>query len=144
MEVEMSNNIDTYSKGFIVGALVGGAMGAITALLFAPKSGEELRRDISDKSTELYLKAGNLSQDASYEISNAINIGKKKADDIIYSAREKADELIANAEQTLKDARSKINSAKNAVSDGMSTLKNAANFGIDTFKEEIHIGNKPS
>lgn len=140
----MSNQIDSYSKGFVIGALVGGAIGAITALLFAPKSGEELRRDISDKSSELYHKAGTLAQDASYEVSNAINIGKRKAEDIIYSAREQADALIANAEQTIKDARTKITATKNSVSDGISTLKTATSAGIDSFNEELHNGNKNS
>jgi gas vesicle protein len=41
----------------LAGALIGGAIGAITALVFAPKSGRELRRDIADRSAELYDKA---------------------------------------------------------------------------------------
>jgi len=140
----MSKHIDSYSKGFIIGAVVGGAIGAITALLFAPKSGEELRRDITEKSSELYHKAGNLAQDASYELSNVINTGKRKAEDIIYSAREQADALIANAEQTIKDARTKITTTKNTVTDGMSNLKAATSAGIDTFKDELQNGNKLS
>ncbi|MCR2806496.1 YtxH domain-containing protein [Paenibacillus soyae] len=35
------------SKGFLLGALAGGIIGSVTALLFAPKSGKELRQDIS-------------------------------------------------------------------------------------------------
>lgn len=43
----MSKNTST--SGVVVGALVGGAVGAITALLFAPKSGQQLRADIGNQ-----------------------------------------------------------------------------------------------
>jgi len=37
-------------KGLIIGVLAGGAVGALVALLYAPKSGRELRADIKEKS----------------------------------------------------------------------------------------------
>jgi gas vesicle protein len=43
----MSNNVD--GKDFIMGAVVGGLLGAMAALLLAPKSGRELRQDISNQ-----------------------------------------------------------------------------------------------
>ncbi|WP_135555073.1 YtxH domain-containing protein [Paenibacillus cymbidii] len=36
-------------KDLLVGAVIGSAVGAITALLFAPKSGKELRGDIAEQ-----------------------------------------------------------------------------------------------
>lgn len=39
--------------GFILGALIGGAAAAATALLFSPKSGKELRAALADKADEL-------------------------------------------------------------------------------------------
>jgi len=36
------------ATNFVIGAIVGGLIGAGLALLFAPKSGPELRQDISD------------------------------------------------------------------------------------------------
>lgn len=38
---------------FCVGTLVGGLIGAITALLFAPSSGRELRTQISDRAQNI-------------------------------------------------------------------------------------------
>jgi len=35
------------NKSFLIGALVGGVVGSVTALLFAPKAGKELRKDIA-------------------------------------------------------------------------------------------------
>ncbi|WP_169082103.1 YtxH domain-containing protein [Paenibacillus sp. PL91] len=35
------------TKGFLLGAIAGGVVGSVTALLLAPKAGKELRQDIS-------------------------------------------------------------------------------------------------
>ena len=40
------------SKGLLIGFLTGGIVGAAIALLYAPKSGKELRKDIKDKADE--------------------------------------------------------------------------------------------
>lgn len=36
-------------KDFIIGAVIGSVLGAVTALLLAPKSGKELRADLSEQ-----------------------------------------------------------------------------------------------
>jgi gas vesicle protein len=38
----------TQSKSFLFGAVAGGVLGSVTALLLAPKSGRELRKDITE------------------------------------------------------------------------------------------------
>lgn len=56
----MSTRKDT--KGFLLGAIAGGIIGSVTALLFAPKAGKELRQDISagaQKVGEGTIKAAN-------------------------------------------------------------------------------------
>jgi gas vesicle protein len=47
-------------KGFLIGFLAGGTVGAIVALLTAPKSGKELRVDIKQKSGEYLEKLINI------------------------------------------------------------------------------------
>ncbi|CAM4313740.1 YtxH domain-containing protein [Paenibacillus tarimensis] len=41
-------------KNFLIGTAAGLAVGAVTALLFAPKAGKELRRDIADGTQQAY------------------------------------------------------------------------------------------
>jgi gas vesicle protein len=36
------------AMNFVIGAFIGGLVGAVLALLFAPKSGVELRQDLAD------------------------------------------------------------------------------------------------
>ncbi|WP_035154384.1 YtxH domain-containing protein [Cohnella thermotolerans] len=56
-------------KSFLWGTLTGAVTGAVTALLFAPKKGSELRKDIADtahtvgeKTAEIGRKAGSTAQ----------------------------------------------------------------------------------
>jgi gas vesicle protein len=102
----------TYTRGFLVGAVVGGAVGAVLALLFAPKSGRELRRDIADKTGELYDKASHyISKDPEAPshgpLEDVINEGRLRAERIVSSARHQAENLLSNAEQVLRDAKNR-------------------------------------
>lgn len=108
--MEDTNNNGSYTRGFLMGALVGGAIGGIVALLFAPKSGRELRRDIADKTEEVYDKAQKYftKDDASpREFEDVINEGRLRAERIVSSARSQAENILVNAEQVLRDAKSR-------------------------------------
>lgn len=48
-------------KDFVIGALVGGIVGAAAALLLAPKSGSELRGDVAVQAVSLKEKSAELS-----------------------------------------------------------------------------------
>ncbi|RUS48674.1 YtxH domain-containing protein [Cohnella sp. AR92] len=72
-------------KSFLWGALAGAVTGAVTALLFAPKPGKELRKDIADtahtvgeKTVELGKKAGSTAQSIVKKSTNwAVDIRSK-------------------------------------------------------------------
>jgi gas vesicle protein len=51
------------SKDFIIGALVGGMIGAATALFVAPKAGRELRNDITEQARNISDKTEKLRRD---------------------------------------------------------------------------------
>ncbi|MEH6941759.1 YtxH domain-containing protein [Bacillus sp. JJ722] len=52
------------SKDFMIGALIGGIVGAATALFLAPKSGKELRYDLNDGAKYLSLQTEKLRKTA--------------------------------------------------------------------------------
>ncbi len=131
------NNSNDYSKGFLIGALVGGVAGAITALLLAPKSGAELRRDITDTSNDVILKASDYFKHVENQMGDYINVSKEKAIDIVDSARTKAENLLYEAEGVLKDARQKAVNAKDNVEYKIGNLKDAAKAGADAFTTEL-------
>jgi len=54
----MADEKSNVAKGLLIGFLAGGVIGAILGLLYAPKSGRELRLDIKRKATDLAEDAG--------------------------------------------------------------------------------------
>ncbi|MGQ7889462.1 YtxH domain-containing protein [Paenibacillus sp. WC2504] len=74
-------------KDLLIGAIVGGLLGAATALLFAPKSGRELRNDIaenakavSDKTVQLATSVSQKTQEVAKSVSTTTSdfVGKAK------------------------------------------------------------------
>lgn len=138
-ERESSNG--GYINGFLAGALIGGAIGAITALVFAPKSGRELRRDIADRSVELYDKAQELIGRAGVEpgdevLPGVVNDGRARAERIVQTARDHAESLMADAEHVLREARMKATNVRDSVADGINRARDAARAGADAFADE--------
>ena len=50
---------------FCVGLLIGGALGALAGIFFAPKSGKELRSDIKERGSDVLRDAKEIYADAS-------------------------------------------------------------------------------
>ena len=76
---EDSNSIN--SKDFIIGALVGGIIGAATALFTAPKAGKELRNDIteqakniSEKTDKFYRDITETAKEKTSSVSEAVSV----------------------------------------------------------------------
>lgn len=66
------------SNGFWLGALAGGVLGSIAALLLAPKAGKELRQDISTGAQKLgdnTAKAAGRAYDATGRFAKGIGSG---------------------------------------------------------------------
>jgi len=68
-------------SNFIIGFLLGAAIGGTVALLYAPRPGSETRAMLREK----------------------LDVAREKARDIIEEAREKAGEIIADAKGEAKD-----------------------------------------
>lgn len=75
---------------FFLGVLFGGLAGAITALLFAPQSGEETRAIIHDKAIELRDKAGETMEETLSKAESTANETVKRAEEALKTAKDKA------------------------------------------------------
>lgn len=127
-------------KGLIVGFLTGSIVGSVIALLYAPKSGRELRGEIRDKSDEFLSDADVYIEKAKSKANDLINDGKKKSETLIADAKEKADTLLTEAQQILNDAKGKtgsyVETGKAKIEKEGEKLKSAVKAGIDTYKTE--------
>lgn len=73
--------------------LIGGGIGAVIALLFAPKSGVELRGDIAD-ATRKGLEKGRETATHLQEVAGEYyEVSREKASELYHTAQEKAEEL---------------------------------------------------
>jgi gas vesicle protein len=118
------------TKAFLLGAIIGGTIGALTALLFAPKSGRELRRDIVDGSTDMYDRASDF-------VSSTIQEGKQKAQTIVDAAKRQADTILSSATEYYEDAKSVITNSTDTVQQRFDQLKDAAKAGSEAFKSDL-------
>jgi gas vesicle protein len=129
------------SKGLLIGLLTGSAVGAALALLFAPKSGRELRSDISNFTGEYVDKAGDLLNSATERAQQIVNEGRKRAEGIVDDARQKASTLLTDAEKIVNDAKAKAGNFTGKVTtdvvDGANKLADAAKAGSEAFKQEL-------
>jgi len=128
------------AKGIVLGFLTGTIVGGVIALLYAPKSGKELRHDIKLKKDEFIDDTSEYMQIAKEKANKMINEGKKRSERLIKDAKEKASTLIGDANKVLGEAKEKasekIGSAKEKLSDESDRVKDAFKAGIDAYKEE--------
>lgn len=117
------------AKGLITGFVAGGIVGAVIALLYAPKPGKELRGDIKRKTAELVDEAEEYLESAKEKAAQLINEGKTKSAQLISDAKVKAQSLYKDAERILTDAKGKV-------TDESQRLKTAVRAGVDAFKED--------
>ena len=73
--------------------LIGGGIGAVVALLFAPKSGTELREDIADVTRKGLEKSKEAASQIQERAGEYYEVGRERASELYQTAQEKAGEL---------------------------------------------------
>jgi gas vesicle protein len=91
---------------FFMGLLIGGVLGALAGIFFAPKSGKELRSELKEKGSEvlkegkeIYADAGTKAKEIIEEAKHQAEELKKEADRYLSDARKKAKEILARGEK---------------------------------------------
>jgi gas vesicle protein len=131
----MANGND--GSDFIKGLLFGGLFGAVIALLYAPKSGKEMRDEIKQRSLELMDDA-----------ESGLEVAQKRAEAILADATKQIDELRKEAEKAVGDlkeeALEKYEKSKKTLAKEKGRVKDALEAGLAAFKEEKQSKNKKS
>ena len=102
--------------------LIGGGIGALLALLFAPKSGLELRGDIADVTRKGIEKS-----------KETVSLVGERAGDYYEVTREKAGELYSTAQEKAGQLTEK---AKSAVSSASNPFSAALEAGKEAYADE--------
>jgi len=106
----MSDNNSDFGA-FLAGFVIGGLVGAATALLLAPQSGEETRTVIRDKGIELKDKAGESTAEARVRAETALKEAQARYDAVTQQAKDKTDELLQRGQVVLEEQKSKVEGA---------------------------------
>ena len=113
--------------------LIGGGIGAILALLFAPKSGTELRGDIADVTRKGIEKGKETASMVGEKAGDYYEVTREKAGELYSTAQDKATGLYSTAQEKAGELTEK---AKSAVSSASNPFSAALEAGKDAYTDE--------
>lgn len=113
--------------------LIGGGIGALLALLFAPKSGQELRGDIADVTRKGIEKGKETATLVGEKAGDYYEVTREKAGEYYQTGREKAGDLYSSAQGKAGQLTEK---AKGAVSSASNPFSAALEAGKEAYTEE--------
>jgi gas vesicle protein len=90
--------------GFFAGLFLGGLAGAVTALLFAPQSGEETRQQIQQR-------ASTFRDDTTAAVEDVVSQVRTKSGEVKATVSEKAKELKKQGQEVLVDQLDRVSAA---------------------------------
>jgi gas vesicle protein len=122
-------NEERNTKIFLGGLITGGLIGGLAGIIFAPKSGRELRQDISNKGNELLEDTNEFIGNAKTKASAIISDAKKSAENLLEEGRKKLNGLTDGAENILNDGKVKVE-------EGVSMVKDAVKSGTEAYTQE--------
>ena len=93
---------------FLMGFIVGGVAGAISALLLAPQSGEETRAIIKEKSIELRDRANEGIDDAYVQAEKAALEARTRFDELAKVTKDYTDNIAHQGQVILEEQKAKI------------------------------------
>ncbi len=103
--------------------LVGGGIGAVLALLFAPKSGVELREDIADATRKGIEKSKEAAAQIQVKAGDYYEVSRDKAAELYQTAAEKAGDLTEKAKAAAASTANPFSAAIEAGKDAYTAEK---------------------
>ena len=113
--------------------LIGGGIGAVLALLFAPKSGQELRGDIADATRKGIDKSREAAQQLGDRAGEYYEATRERASELYTQASERASDLYTQASEKVSEA---AQTARDTASRKTGTVAAAIDAGKRAYQEE--------
>ncbi len=121
--------------------LIGGGIGAILGLLFAPKAGEELRGDIADATRKGLEKGKETAALVGEKAGDYYEVSRDKAADLYGTAQEKASDLYQSAQSKAGDLAGKASDLYQSAQDKAGDLAGKAGDLSDKAKDAVSGSN---
>jgi gas vesicle protein len=126
---DSGDNISTRLTYFLVGA----GIGAVLALLFAPKSGEELRNDIADATRKGIDRSREAAQQLGAKAGDYYDTARETAQEYYEATRERAADLYDTASTKAGDV---VNKTRDAVAHQAGSISAAVEAGKKAYVDE--------
>ena len=134
-------------KGYLSGLITGGVIGGLAALLFTPKSGKELRKNIGEKTDVLLDSTNQIYENVKDKASEVITDTKEKAGELIdsgkkmfSSASETTGDILSEGKDKLESVTDKakdyLKQGKEELTEGVSKVNYAVKTGLNGNQEE--------
>ena len=108
-----------------LGVLIGGAIGALAGILFAPASGQQTRRRIREKSAEI--------RDTAVDM---VDEGRARVEDFIDESRDRIGDFIRESRSEFRDMTTKVRDAVDEGRRAYSRRRNELNEEAEDESEE--------
>lgn len=116
--------------------LIGAGIGAVTAMLFAPKAGSELRADIADATRKGFDYARDTGRDIGERASDYYHTGVERASELGTRGREAVSDLSDRGRDAVSRQRAQFAAAIEAGKQGYRDAKQADQPKISAAIEE--------
>jgi gas vesicle protein len=115
--------------GFLKGLIIGGLIGAVLGILYAPKSGKEMREELAGKTDEFLSKAKEEYEKAVEKSRIISETAVKQLEELESSAKEKVEEVENKVDKFAHQGSRTVQSNKNK-------LKKAFDVGVAAYRKE--------
>jgi gas vesicle protein len=132
----MAENQSGGSGDKLVYFLIGAGIGAVTALLFAPKSGSELRSEIADATRKGLDKARDTSREIGERASDYYQTGVERASDLTSRGKEAVSDLTDRGKDLINRQKSQFAAAIEAGKQGYREAKQSDQGKVSAEVEE--------
>ena len=117
------------SYDLLKGLFIGGLIGVVLGVLYAPKSGKETREDIARTTEDLLSKGKEEYEKAVEKSKTAYETAVKHLKGLEISAKEKVEEIESKASEF-------AHKGADALADCKNRLKKAIDAGVEAYREE--------
>jgi gas vesicle protein len=128
----MGNDNDNISTRLTY-LLIGGGIGAVIALLFAPKSGQELRGDLADATRKGIDKSREAAQQFGERAGEYYETTRDRAGELYSQAASKATDIYSQASEKVSEV---AQTARDTATRQTSTVVAAIDAGKKAYQEE--------